>query len=121
MIFSSLEYLLFLPLVVVLFWQLKGSARTALLVVSSFFFYMSWLPAYGVLLLILSAANWALGLAIDLARDLPSLFSKPASAQGYITAKGPADGETALSKGLLGCGLLLNLGCLCYYKYTISS
>lgn len=118
MIFSSLEYLIFLPLVVVLFWQLKGSARTALLVMSSFFFYMSWLPAYGILLLILSAANWALGLAIDLSRGLPSLFSKTASAQGYISAKTSADGVTPLSKALLVCGLLLNLGCLCYYKYT---
>ncbi|MBX9568898.1 MAG: hypothetical protein K2X77_08380 [Candidatus Obscuribacterales bacterium] len=95
MIFSSLEYLIFLPLVVLLFWQLKGAARTALLVVSSFFFYMSWLPAYGILLLILSAANWALGLAIDRVRQ-----------------------SSSTSKALLAAGLVLNLGCLCYYKYT---
>ena len=95
MIFSSLEYLLFLPLVVLLFWQLKGGARTALLVVSSFFFYMSWLPAYGILLLLISAVNWLLGLEIDRAANSPER-----------------------AKALLAIGLVLNLGCLCYYKYT---
>ncbi len=95
MIFSSLEYLLFLPLVVLLYWQLKGSWRLALVVVSSLFFYMSWLPVYGVLLLVLTTCTWSLGKALS---------------------RVSAHGGTA--KLLLGLGIALNLGCLCYYKYA---
>ena len=58
MIFSSLQYLLFLPIAVLLYWRAKGFARLLLVVCVSHFFYMSWLPAYGILLFTLSAANW---------------------------------------------------------------
>lgn len=96
MIFSSLEYLLFLPLVVLLYWRLNTAARIVLIVISSFFFYMSWLPAYGVLLFIMSAINWTLG-------------SSLAAAHGK---------SQSAAKLILSLGILLNLGCLCYYKYA---
>lgn len=95
MIFSSLEYLLFLPLVVLLYRTLKGSWRLALVVASSLFFYMSWLPIYGVLLLILTTCTWILGRALS-----------------SVPSKGPQ------AKLLLFTGIALNLGCLCYYKYA---
>lgn len=96
MIFSSLQYLLFLPFVAILYWQTRGLARLILVVVASYIFYMSWLPIYGILLFILTTANWMLGLAMGWARDRkPSLF-----------------------KPLMLLGLLGNLGCLCYYKYA---
>jgi D-alanyl-lipoteichoic acid acyltransferase DltB (MBOAT superfamily) len=90
MIFSSLQYLLFLPIVVLLYWRTKGGARLTLVVLASYFFYMSWFPIYGALLLFLTAANWLLALALERSRQ----------------------------KLLLALGLILNLGCLCYYKYT---
>lgn len=97
MIFSSLQYLLFLPIVVFLFWRTKGSARTALVVVASYIFYMSWLPVYGIFLFALSSITWLLG-------------------QGL--AKAFVEKRVSLAKVLLTVGLLLNLGCLCYYKYA---
>lgn len=95
MIFSSLQYFVFLPLVVILYWHLRGTARLALVVAASYYFYMSWLPIYGILLAFLTTANWALGLAID-----------------------HRSHNRALAKTLLGLGLTLNLGALFYYKYT---
>ncbi|MBY0547691.1 MAG: hypothetical protein K2W95_10380 [Candidatus Obscuribacterales bacterium] len=95
MIFSSLEYLLFLPLVVLLYWQLKGSWRPGLVVASSLFFYMSWLPIYGILLLLLTTCTWLLGLGVAGAKT------------GSVKAR-----------TLLTFGITLNLGCLCYYKYA---
>ena len=90
MIFSSLQYLIFLPIVVFAYWRTRGGARIALIVLASYFFYMSWLPIYGAFLLALTLANWALGLWIAKVR----------------------------SKYIFWLGLALNLGCLCYYKYT---
>lgn len=96
MIFSTFEYLLFLPLVVLLYWCLKGTWRLWLVIASSFFFYMSWLPGYGLLLLLLTTANWLLGICLG------------------KTAKTNA----VLARTFLWAGLILNLGALCYYKYT---
>lgn len=96
MIFSSIEYLLFLPLVAMLYWRTEGVARLWLVVIASYFFYMSWMPVYGVLLLVMTTACWGLGLALNWARE-----------------KSPG-----LLKPLLAVGLLANLGCLCYYKYA---
>jgi alginate O-acetyltransferase complex protein AlgI len=97
MIFSSIQYLLFLPVVVFLYWRTKGSMRVALVVASSYFFYMSWLPVYGLLLLALSSITWLLG-------------------QGL--AKAYKENQKTNAKVFLTLGLLLNLGCLCYYKYA---
>jgi alginate O-acetyltransferase complex protein AlgI len=97
MIFSSIEYLLFLPLVVFLYWRTQAKARLALVVAASYYFYMSWFPVYGVLLAVMTTCNWLLGLGIDKSR---------------------AAGNAGLSRGLLLAGLAGNLGCLFYYKYT---
>ncbi|MBX9573343.1 MAG: hypothetical protein K2X77_30870 [Candidatus Obscuribacterales bacterium] len=96
MIFSSFQYMIFLPVVLLLYWKLKGFPRLLLVVASSYFFYMSWIPAFGLLLFLLSTASWGLGLAI-------------AKQKG----KSPA-----AAKGLLIAGIVMNLACLCYYKYS---
>ncbi|MGH9551616.1 MAG: hypothetical protein ACRD3W_19685, partial [Terriglobales bacterium] len=44
-------------------------ARLALVVLASYFFYMSWFPIYGALLLFLTGANWALGLGLARANE----------------------------------------------------
>jgi alginate O-acetyltransferase complex protein AlgI len=95
-IFSSFQYFLFLPVVVFIYWRLSGYKRLLFVVAASYFFYMSWLPIYGVLLLLLSTASWLLGLLIDKYRD-----KSPSLARHLVTA-----------------GIAGNLLCLCYYKYT---
>ena len=97
MIFSSIEYLVFLPIVVFLYWRTSGWKRLGLVVAASYYFYMSWFPIYGILLAVMTTLNWCLGLALgsDRARE-----------------------EKGLAKTLFIAGLFLNLGCLFYYKYT---
>lgn len=89
--------MLFLPIVVCLYWRTKGSLRLALVVLASYFFYISWLPIYGVLLFALTLINWLIGSWLENAHK---------------------KAEKAKAKALLVLGLLVNLGCLCYYKYT---
>lgn len=93
MLFNSVSYLIFFPLLFALYWiSPRGSARKLVLLVASYFFYMSWMPQYGLLLLGLTIANYLLGLAICRWRNHSKLF---------FTA-----------------GIFVNLGALCYFKYA---
>jgi alginate O-acetyltransferase complex protein AlgI len=96
MIFSSIQYLLFLPVVALLYWNTRGQARLVVTVVASYIFYMSWLPIYGILLFLMTCFNWALGVALEWSHTKNRSLLKP----------------------LLTLGLTANLGCLCYYKYA---
>lgn len=93
MLFNSISYLIFLPVVVGLYWLLpEKRSRQILLLAASYFFYMSWMPIYATLLIALTIANYFLGLAI-------SKYAKYA-------------------KSLLMLGVSLNLFALAYFKYT---
>ncbi len=60
MLFNSLQYLLFLPTVFFAYWLLPHRARVPLLLAASYFFYMSWKPMYGFLILGLTLGNFFL-------------------------------------------------------------
>jgi len=66
MLFHSLQFLLFLPLVLLLYWRAAPHAilRKVTLVVASLIFYMAWNPAPVVVLLALTVLDWALGRAL---------------------------------------------------------
>ncbi len=89
--FNSFGYLVFLPLVLSLYWVSPHTLRKLVLLAASYFFYMSWLPVYGLLLLALTVANYGFGLLIA---------SKP-----------------EFRKMALAFAVLMNLGVLVYYKY----
>ena len=46
MLFNSLEFLLFFPIVTALYFVLPKNARWVLLLLASYFFYMCWEPGY---------------------------------------------------------------------------
>ena len=92
MLFNSFTYLLFLPIVVALHWLLPRAFRRGLLLLASYFFYMSWMPAYGLLIFGLTVANYFFALAI-----------------AHFTSQ---------RKPILIAGLVFNLGSLCFFKYT---
>lgn len=92
MLFNSFTYMIFLPVVVLLYWAIPSRLRTTLLLVASYIFYMNWKPIYGLLIFGLTVANYFIGLAIN-----------------KFEAK---------RKTILIAGLVFNLGCLCFYKYA---
>ena len=68
MLFHSLQFLLFLPLIFALYWGVASRfgryaqrARHWLLLAASFTFYMAWNPAPIVLILYLSSCDWFIG------------------------------------------------------------
>jgi alginate O-acetyltransferase complex protein AlgI len=60
LLFNSLQYLVFLPVVFLLYWVCPHKLRVPLLLVASYVFYMSWKPIYGILIFALTLGNFLL-------------------------------------------------------------
>ena len=65
MLFNSLSYLLFFPIMCILYWCISAKYRNALLLFASYFFYMSWEPAYAILIVFTSLSTWGCALLTD--------------------------------------------------------
>ncbi|MBX9770592.1 MAG: hypothetical protein K2X29_04435, partial [Candidatus Obscuribacterales bacterium] len=61
MLFTSFQYLIFLPAIVLLYWILPGKWRLPMLLVASWGFYMSWIPAFILLIAPMTLFNWLWG------------------------------------------------------------
>lgn len=96
MLFNSLEFALFLPVVFALYWFVLGRSlrlQNLFLVGASYFFYGWWDPRFLLLILISSLTDYSVGRAL-----------------------GRAESPRA-RKALLGVSLLCNLGLLGFFKY----
>jgi alginate O-acetyltransferase complex protein AlgI len=93
MLFNSIQYLLFLPIVVALYWCVPKKARAVALLIASYYFYMSWMAAYGLLLAGLTLWNFAFGW----------LIARPGATHKRL---------------LFIAAIAGNLACLALYKYT---
>jgi len=92
LLFTSYQYLLFLPTVVALYWVLPQKYRLPMLLVASYAFYMSWMPIFGALIFALTLGNWIIGKFISRSENN--------------------------KKPLLILGITLNLLTLGYFKYA---
>lgn len=92
MLFNSLSYLAFFPAAFLLYWLAPHKIRTPLLVVASYIFYMSWKPAYGILLFGLTLTNYLIGSRLE---------------------------SAARKKLWLALGVTVNLLTLGYFKYAL--
>lgn len=63
--FNSLEYLLFLPITLILYFILPKKIKNPVLLIASFFFYMNWEPIYGLLMLFSIAATYLCGMLVS--------------------------------------------------------
>jgi D-alanyl-lipoteichoic acid acyltransferase DltB (MBOAT superfamily) len=93
--FNTPEFLLFFPAVLLLYGLVRRRtvARETMLLVASYFFYMSWDWRYAGLLLFSTVVDWALGLALG-------RTERPRS-----------------RRALLVLSLVVNLGVLATFKY----
>ena len=94
MIFNSYEYLLFLPIVAIVYFTLPWvKGRVVWLLMASYFFYMVWNPIFILLIIASTVVDYFAGRAI-----------------------GAAQNEQR-KKLFLWMSLLMNLGILFYFKY----
>lgn len=58
MLFNSIDFLVFFPIVVLIYFVIPKRVRYLWLLVTSYVFYMSWEPAYGLLLGAVTICSW---------------------------------------------------------------
>src|SRR4051812_41946574 len=65
MLFNSLHFMIFLPVVFILHWITPPRWRGMLLLIASYYFYMSWNPWFGILLAGTTFIDWFAALKIQ--------------------------------------------------------
>ncbi len=94
MLFNSSRFLIFFPIVVSLYYLLPKKARNLWLLVASYYFYMCWNAKYALLILTSTVVTYLSGLLIE---------------------KADTDKK---KKVVVAASLVINLGILCFFKYT---
>src|SRR5205823_4658839 len=92
MLFNTVQFFLFLAIVLALFYTAPQAWRKYILLAASYFFYASWNPKFIALLLTLTAIDYSAGIAIERVRP-------------------------ARKKLVLVLSLSANLGFLGFFKY----
>ena len=93
MIFNSLEYILFLPLVFVLFYLFRHKFRVFILLAASYYFYISWNPVFIILILLSTLIDYGAGLSLE------------------------RTSSKSTRRLILGISICANLGFLFFFKY----
>ena len=65
MLFNSYQFMIFFPLIFILYLIVPRKIRYILLLVASYYFYMSWNPKYIVLILTSTIVTWIAGICIE--------------------------------------------------------
>lgn len=71
MLFNSLQFLVFFPLTVIIYWLLpsRGQYRNYMLLIASYYFYMNWEPVYALLIFISTITTWGGALMLEKAQE----------------------------------------------------
>lgn len=64
MVFNSIDFLLFFPIVLIVYFVIPAKYRYIWLLVASYYFYMSWNPKYAVLILISTVITYLSGILL---------------------------------------------------------
>lgn len=74
MLFNSLSYAIFLPLVFIIYWLLPNKYRWVLLLIASYYFYMSWNAKYVFLIFITTFTSYLCAILIEKNREHKKLI-----------------------------------------------
>ena len=100
MLFNSLHFLVFFPVVVLIFLIIPGKFRSMWLLVSSYYFYMSWNPKYALLMAFSTVSTYFTGLFLD-----------------KVSEKAEEKNEIRYKKLCVAVSFFINLGILFFFKY----
>ena len=106
MSFCSIEFFLFLPIVSILYYVIPNNTkinyRSIWLLITSYFFYMSWNPKYAVLILFSTVVTFYCGIVIDRVNNTESINEKV---------------RTLKKRACLVTCIAINLSILLLFKY----
>ena len=97
MLFNSIDFLIFFPIVVVIYFVIPKKARYIWLLITSYYFYMSWNPKYALLMGLSTIITY-----------ISSIFIEECNAKG----------NTKIKKWCVAGSLISNLAILCVFKYA---
>ncbi len=100
MLFNSFDFLIFFPLVCILYYIIPFRFRHLFLLIASYYFYMCWNPQYALLMLTSTVITYLSGRLID-----------------YANGMKDAKQKEKCRKGFLAGSFILNLAILFFFKY----
>lgn len=102
MLFNSIDYLIFFPIVILIYFVIPRKAKNGWLLVSSYYFYMNWNAKYLLLIVSATIVTFLCGIFLD-------------SISVQTASRLP---KKIIKKMIISTGLFLTLGMLFYFKYT---
>lgn len=99
MLFNSVDFLVFFPIVVLLYYCIPHRVRYIWLLVCSYYFYMCWNAKYALLLLLSTGITYVSGLLIERFKE------------------GKQKNSLVAAKAVVAASFVLNLGILVFFKY----
>jgi len=65
MVFNSIEFLLFFPIVICIYYVIPKALKKYWLLIASYYFYMSWEPRYAILILVSTVITYLSGILLE--------------------------------------------------------
>lgn len=93
MLFNSYQFLLFFPIVILIYWAVPLRFRYIWLLAASYYFYMCWNAKYALLLLFSTIVTYISGILISKSK------------------------QTKYMKLCVAFSFIINMGILCWFKY----
>lgn len=101
MLFNSLQFLIFFPIVVLFYFFMPRKIKNVWLLVASYYFYMCWNAKYAVLILTSTIITYASGLLLEKIKNSDQEEKQ----------------KTKKKKWVVAGSFITNLGILFYFKY----
>ena len=101
MLFNSIDFLIFFPIVVLVYFVMPKKIKYLWLLAASYYFYMCWNARYALLILSSTGITYASGLLIEKINHSSCEMTK----------------QTVLKKWVVAGSFVINLGILFYFKY----
>lgn len=100
MLFNSVDFLIFFPVVVLCYWLMPRKVRYIWLLIASYYFYMNWNAKYALLIGLSTVITWICGITVE------------------VFGKRGGENVRRTQKLVIAVGLVSNLGILFYFKYA---
>ena len=102
MLFNSFQFLIFFPIVLLVYYILPNKIKYLWLLVSSYYFYMCWNAKYALLILASTVVTYLTGLLLEKVKESDKNEER----------------KSSLKKWVVAGGFTINLGILFYFKYV---
>ena len=102
MLFNSFDFLIFFPIVALIYFLVPGKIKNLWLLLSSYYFYMCWNVKYTLLIFMSTAVTYLSGLLME----------------KVSASAADASQKRLRRKCIVFCSLLFNLGILFFFKYA---